>query len=469
MSIRLWRKNRILSFVLMVCFVISGATNTWAVTVRDLQNQKQNVEREKEATQAKLDDVQGDIEEISEEKEALEEELLQLDELLVNLILEVDLLESDIGDKKQAIEAGEQRYDEAVATINSQKEAMAKRIKYMYEKGNESYIEILLESKNMAEAVNKVGFTEKLYAYDRMMLEQFQITKREVEWAKNELETDLNELEEMEEDLNAQKKELNLLIEEKQASIEGFSERLSDAKSKAAAYEQQLKAQSSELKRINQEEQNKIAEEKRKAEEELARKKAEEAAKKKLEEDAKKNLAKTQEAALAESGQAQTAEPEGEDGLIREGGEEVSATEWIAGNEAGTESEQAPAETSSGTSVTAAGSGLGAEIANYGLQFVGNPYVAGGTSLTNGCDCSGFTQSVYSHFGISIPRSSYSQSTGGVEVPVSAMQAGDILYYGGHVGIYIGNSQIVHASTPSTGIKVSSASYRTIITVRRYY
>lgn len=467
MNVKLWRVKRILTIFLVVCFSFCSVLGVSADTVKELQNQKKNVEKEKQATQAKLDDVQGDIEEISEEKEALEEELMQLDELLVNLILEVDLLESDIEDKKGAIEAGEKRYDEAVATINSQKEAMAKRIKYMYEKGNESYIEILLESKNMADAVNKVGFTEKLYAYDRMMLEQFQIMKREVEWAKNELETDLSELEEMEEDLNTQKKELDVLIEEKQASIEGFSERLSDAKSRAAAYEQQLKAQSSELKRINQEEQTKIAEEKRKAEEELARKKAEEAAKKKLEEDAKKNLAKIQEA-------AQVADSEGiiipdEDEMVREGGEEVSASDLTGNADGAATVEEKPAETSSSVAVTAAGSGIGAEIANYGLQFVGNPYVSGGTSLTNGCDCSGFTQSVYAHFGISIPRSSYSQSEGGVEVPVSAMQAGDILYYGGHVGIYIGNSQIVHASTPSTGIKVSSASYRTIITVRRYY
>ena len=93
--------------------------------------------------------------------------------------------------------------------------------------------------------------------------------------------------------------------------------------------------------------------------------------------------------------------------------------------------------------------------------------MAGGTSLTNGADCSGFVMSVYQHFGISLPRSSYSQSTVGKGVSYSEAQPGDVIYYGGHVGIYIGNGQIVHASTERTGIKITSATYRSIITVRR--
>ncbi len=133
--------------------------------------------------------------------------------------------------------------------------------------------------------------------------------------------------------------------------------------------------------------------------------------------------------------------------------------------------EQATASTttSSGSTASVSGSGSGASIASYALQFVGNPYVPGGTSLTNGADCSGFTQSVYKHFGISIPRTSGAQAAGGKNVSLSEVQAGDIIYYGGHVAIYIGGGQIVHASTQKTGIKVSSYLYRTPITVRRYW
>ena len=98
---------------------------------------------------------------------------------------------------------------------------------------------------------------------------------------------------------------------------------------------------------------------------------------------------------------------------------------------------------------------------------MGYPYVAGGTSLTKGADCSGFVMAVYQAFGYSLPRSSYAQSGAGRGVSYSEAQPGDIIYYGGHVGIYIGNGQIVHASTERSGIKITSATYRSIITVRR--
>ena len=100
----------------------------------------------------------------------------------------------------------------------------------------------------------------------------------------------------------------------------------------------------------------------------------------------------------------------------------------------------------------------GSDIVDYALQFVGCPYVWGGTSLSNGCDCSGFTQGVYAHFGIYIPRISYDQV--GTPVSESEAQAGDLVNWGGHVGIYMGNGQVVHASSPSVGIIVSNVHYR---------
>ena len=122
------------------------------------------------------------------------------------------------------------------------------------------------------------------------------------------------------------------------------------------------------------------------------------------------------------------------------------------------------------TVASAGGSEAGKQVANYALQFVGNPYVYGGSSLTNGTDCSGFVMSVYKNFGISLPHSSSADRKQGYAVgSLAEAQPGDILCYSGHVGIYIGGGQIVHASTPATGIKVGDANYRKILGIRRIF
>ena len=114
-------------------------------------------------------------------------------------------------------------------------------------------------------------------------------------------------------------------------------------------------------------------------------------------------------------------------------------------------------------------SGSGNSVIGYALQFVGNPYVWGGTSLTNGVDCSGFVMQVYAHYGISLPHSSAALRGVGYGVSYSEAQPGDIVCYSGHVGIYIGGGQIVHASNPRDGIKVSTATFKSIVAVRRIF
>ena len=119
------------------------------------------------------------------------------------------------------------------------------------------------------------------------------------------------------------------------------------------------------------------------------------------------------------------------------------------------------------TEVSAQPASNGQAIVDYACQFIGNPYVWGGTSRTDGPDCSGFVQSVFAHFGISLPRTTYDQIYAGVEVSYDQAMPGDLICYDGHIGIYIGNGQIVNAQNPEQGIGISPATYTTILSVRR--
>lgn len=421
-------KRRVVCFLLAFFVGLMPTMSVYATTISDAKQQKQQ-------TEEKLSDVNEDIENLEEGIEEAEAEIEEIDSQLVTLLMTVDILKGDIEEKEGEITQAEADYEAALAKEQAQHEAMKLRIKYMYEKGDETYMQMLIQAQSFADLLNKVEYTEKLYSYDREMLLEYQYTRQEVLEAKMTLEEEKAEIEEVEADLEEQSAELATLLEQKKRSVADFDSKLSKAKNQAKEYQAQIKEQTATIKKLEAEE--------------AARKKAEEEARKKAELEAKKKqlaeAAKKQEASAASSS------------------ENIEVV-----NDTGSEGSGSGAESQPVVS-TSEGSSKGQEIANYACQFVGNPYVSGGTSLTNGCDCSGFTQSVFAHFGISIPRSSYSQATWGQEVSVSDIQPGDVLYFGGHVAIYIGNGMIVHASTAATGIKYSSAAYRSIITARRFY
>ncbi|MBQ9567017.1 MAG: C40 family peptidase [Lachnospiraceae bacterium] len=410
-------KKKTITFILTLS--LAGECMTPAV----FATSKTDLKKDAAANQKKLDAAQAEISSISEEKESVEAEMEAAQEELVQLLADVEILKSDIEKKNVEIEQAQADYDAAKLTEERQYNAMRARIKYMYENGGTAsteYLDIFLHSDSITDAINKAAYASKLYEYDRTLLTNYIDAKEEVAERQRVLEEDLSELEEVKTDLEEKEEELNNTIAEQRASIENFSSKLAAARSQAKAYKKKIDEDNAKIAKI-------VA-----AEKEAARKKAEEEAKrKKAEEEARR---KSQES--SDSGSSGSSSKSSGGGAQSEG-------EPVSG-------------------------GSGSDIASYAQRFIGNPYVPGGTSLVNGCDCSGFVWAVYNHFGYSLPRQSGAQGASGSAVDgMENAQPGDIFYYVGHVGIYIGNGYIVHASTPATGIKITPATYRSIASIRR--
>lgn len=407
---------------------------------------------ERDETQEELDEVNATIEELAMQQEEVEENIEEISCALVQVMAELDVVQIQIEEKEQEIVEAEQLYNEAVAEEEEQYEAMKVRIRYLYESGNQDLISIYLETGNIAQALVKADYVEDLYEYDRRMLGEYQETVQRVADLQVQLANEKEELIALQTDYELQQTEMEQVIAELQIVSDDFEAQIESAQQQASTYAQQLAAQNAEI--------NRIQEEQRRAAEEAARLAAEEAARQAAEE------AERQAAAQAAADAAR---------------EEANAAALAASEEARQNALNSMAEAAATGTVTttnsvtydvssiyaANGSDLGKAIAVYACQFIGNPYVAGGTSLTNGADCSGFVFSVYRDFGYTIPRNSYSLRSAGTEVSYADAQPGDILCYPGHVALYIGNGLIVHASTEKTGIKVSNALYRGVLTVRR--
>lgn len=168
--------------------------------------------------------------------------------------------------------------------------------------------------------------------------------------------------------------------------------------------------------------------------------------------------------------QAESKEEE-EARLAKEAAEREKARKAAAAAQSKNNASSQKTETATTYVSSEGGSEMGRAVVDYALQFVGNPYVYGGTSLTEGADCSGFVMSVYANFGVSLPHSSAADRKQGsaVEGGLENAQPGDLICYSGHVALYVGDGQIVHASSAKTGIIVSRADYKKILAIRRIF
>ncbi len=391
----------------------------------ELEQQKKDADAKKKQEQQNYQNASGKVSSIQSDVDAISDEIDEIDESLVETIASVEIIRDEVSQKEDQIKTTTEELQKAQETEQEQYAAMKLRVKFMYEKGDSTYLQLLMESQNFGEMVNKVEYVEKLYDYDRKLLEEYIAARQAVEALKNQLEDEKAELEAQQHELEEEQKSLEEILTEKKATYDNYEVQLAQAKQEAAVYKANIKKQNDEIKRL---------------EAASAAKQSEIDAAKQAEEEARR----AQELAL---------QKQAESSGTGEGQESSS-------------SGSSSASYASASSYSGSGS-KGQQIANYACQFIGNPYVPGGTSLTEGADCSGFVWRVYKDFGYSVPRTSYSLRSYGTGVSYSEAQPGDVVCYAGHVGIYIGNGQIVHASTQRTGIKITTATYKEILSVRR--
>ena len=448
------RKGKLHIVVMLVCALSFGvcqpvfATSSTEIQeeLDQIQKDKDKLKQEQSGNQSKLEGTRGKINNLTGVMDDLDAEIEGLDTEMVGLLTDISIIEQAIQDKREEIAQTEEALKEAIQVQDEQYEAMKIRIRYMYEKGDKSYLTLLLESQSIDDALNKADYIEKLYEYDRKLLLEYQATVQRVSELKDTLEEEESELMSSKIELREQQELLDELLAQKKKEYEDYDARLVKAKQEAAVYTAKINQQTNELRALEakQKEKEKEKEEKLKEEEE-ARRKAEE--------------------------ERLRAEQEANEAASNDSGYTGTSSGSVSSHDSGTSSGNSGGSGSSGSSdapkPSGGGGSKGQQIVDYACQFLGNPYVPGGTSLTNGADCSGFTMSVFRQFGINLPRNSYAQSQVGTAVSYDQARAGDIIYYGGHVGIYMGDGRIVHASTQKTGIKISVATYRPIITIRR--
>ncbi len=352
-----------------------------------------------------INDLNENISDMEEQQEILEEEMADLNAEIINTLTSIGMKEDALAEKETQIEAKQGDIDVTSKEYEEAKSKEEERYKDMVIRLRRMYEKG--DSDSLSLLLSGNGLSEMLNHMDNVesIYEYDRIKKEQYETAKNEALDLWNRLEAEKQDLETAKATLETDKANLEAQKTELDGLLNTMKTKSANYDAELKKAKQEAS---------VAKAKLQQEQEKLRK-------------------------LQEKG--------GGGGNAANGNYETDYNTIIDNAE---------------------GSKLGKQVAKYACQFVGNPYVPGGTSLTKGADCSGFTYRVYADFGYSLPRTSTEQRSAGKEVSYSEAQPGDLICYSGHVAIYIGGGKIVHASTQKTGIKVgNNAQYRPILSVRR--
>ncbi|HAR02282.1 MAG TPA: hypothetical protein DCR82_07840 [Eubacterium sp.] len=391
----------------------SGYINSGLEKVYAKTKKQKDAEKKKSQAEQDLKDKKNEINGLKDQQQTTADDIKNKSAKLDEILAAQKKLQTDITSKQAEIEQNQKDLAAAQEKQQEQYDAMKKRIQFMYENSAEDNIwTAIIESNGITDMLNRIEYVSDVYDSDRALMDSYQAAVEQVKEIGTKLDNDMNELTAMQDDYEKQQADVEAAIVALENQKEQYASQIAQAQQQAENYQNIITAQ------------GKIIQE--------------------------------QEAAAAAVAAAARANSSPSSSSYDGGGAGKGGS--IAGDYAAGGGKNPGAST--GVS--------GSSVVSYAMQFVGNPYVWAGNSLTNGVDCSGFVHEVYAHFGISTPRYSQAFKSVGQAVSFDNIQPGDVVVYPGHVAIYAGGGVIVEAQSTKAGITANrSVQCHTILAIRR--
>lgn len=395
----------------------SGYINSGLEKVYAKTKKQKDAEKKKSQAEQDLKDKKNEINGLKDHQQITADDIKNKSAKLDEILAAQKKLQTDITSKQAEIEQNQKDLAAAQEKQQEQYDAMKKRIQFMYENSAEDNIwTAIIESNGITDMLNRIEYVSDVYDSDRALMDSYQAAVEQVKEIGTKLDNDMNELTAMQDDYEKQQADVEAAIVALENQKEQYASQIAQAQQQADNYQNIITAQ------------GKIIQE--------------------------------QEAAAAAAAAAQAAAARANSS---------SSSSSYDGGGAGKGGSIAGDYAAGGGKNPGASTGVsGSSVVSYAMQFVGNPYVWGGNSLTNGVDCSGFVHEVYAHFGISTPRYSQAFKSVGQAVSFDNIQPGDVVVYPGHVAIYAGGGVIVEAQSTKAGITANrSVQCHTILAIRR--
>lgn len=392
----------------------SGYINSGLEKVYAKTKKQKDAEKKKSQAEQDLKDKKNEINGLKDQQQTTADDIKNKSAKLDEILAAQKKLQTDITSKQAEIEQNQKDLAAAQEKQQEQYDAMKKRIQFMYENSAEDNIwTAIIESNGITDMLNRIEYVSDVYDSDRALMDSYQAAVEQVKEIGTKLDNDMNELTAMQDDYEKQQADVEAAIVALENQKEQYASQIAQAQQQADNYQNIITAQG----KIIQEQEAAAA------------------------------------AAAAAAARANSS----------------SSNSSYDGGGAGKGGSIASDYASGGGKNPGASTGVsGSSVVSYAMQFVGNPYVWAGNSLTNGVDCSGFVHEVYAHFGISTPRYSQAFKSVGQAVSFDNIQPGDVVVYPGHVAIYAGGGVIVEAQSTKAGITANrSVQCHTILAIRR--